>query len=64
MLDAEGDHVTAKALLFWSSGKDSAWSLHFLRQRNEVGAVGLVTTFDEAVNRAAMHSVPREMVEA
>ena len=53
-----------KALLFWSSGKDSAWSLHVLRQRSEVDVVGLVTTFNESANRVAMHAVRRELVEA
>ena len=52
-----------KTLLFWSSGKDSAWSLHVLRQRREVEVVGLVTTFNESANRVAMHAVRRELVE-
>ena len=52
------------ALLFWSSGKDSAWTLHMLRQRHEVEVVGLVTTFHAAANRVAMHAVRRELVEA
>jgi uncharacterized protein (TIGR00290 family) len=53
-----------QALLSWSSGKDSAWSLHVLRQQNEVEIVGLVTTFNEAANRVAMHAVRRKLVEA
>jgi uncharacterized protein (TIGR00290 family) len=53
-----------KALLSWSSGKDSAWALHVLRQQDEVEVVGLVTTFNEAANRVAMHAVRRELVEA
>src|SRR4051812_47886827 len=53
-----------KALLSWSSGKDSAWALHVLRQQAEVEVVGLVTTFNEAVDRVAMHAVRRELVEA
>jgi len=53
-----------KALLSWSSGKDSAWTLHVLRQRNDVEVVGLVTTFNEAFGRVAMHGVRRELVEA
>jgi uncharacterized protein (TIGR00290 family) len=56
--------VKPKALLAWSSGKDSAWCLHVLRQRNEVEVVGLLTTFNEAANRVAMHAVRRELVEA
>ncbi len=53
-----------RALLSWSSGKDSAWSLHILRQQADVEVVGLVTTFNEAVGRVAMHAVRRELVEA
>nr|WP_238602941.1 adenine nucleotide alpha hydrolase [Fimbriiglobus ruber] len=51
-------------LLSWSSGKDSAWALHVLRQRGEVDVVGLVTTFNEAFGRVAMHAVRAELVEA
>ena len=53
-----------QVLLSWSSGKDSAWALHQLRQRNEVDVVGLLTTINEAVDRVAMHAVRRELVEA
>jgi uncharacterized protein (TIGR00290 family) len=52
-----------KALLSWSSGKDSARALDVLRQQNEVEVVGLVTTFNEAFNRVAMHGVRMELVE-
>jgi uncharacterized protein (TIGR00290 family) len=50
-------------LLSWSSGKDSAWSLHVLRQRAEYEVAGLLTTFNEAADRVAMHAVRRELVE-
>lgn len=53
-----------KALLSWSSGKDCAWTLHVLRQQAEVEIVGLVTTFNEAFNRVAMHGVRMDLVEA
>jgi len=53
----------SKTLLAWSSGKDSAWTLHVLRQQGvEVGA--LLTTFNEAADRVAMHGVRRTLVEA
>jgi uncharacterized protein (TIGR00290 family) len=52
-----------KTLLAWSSGKDSSWTLHVLRQQNvEVGA--LLTTINEAADRVAMHGVRRSLVEA
>jgi len=52
-----------RILLSWSSGKDSAWSLHLLRQRNEYEVAGLLTTFNEEADRIAMHAVRRELVE-
>jgi uncharacterized protein (TIGR00290 family) len=56
--------MTPKVLLSWSSGKDSAWALHVLRQRGEVKVVGLVTTLNEAFGRVAMHGVRAELVRA
>ena len=53
-----------RVLLSWSSGKDSAWALHVLRQLPDVEIVGLVTTFNRAADRVAMHAVRRELVEA
>ena len=53
-----------KALLAWSSGKDSAWALHRLRLSGQVEVVGLVTTFNEAFQRVAMHGVSRDLVHA
>lgn len=52
-----------RVLASWSSGKDSAWMLHVLRQDPEVEVVGLVTTFAEGTDRVAMHGVPRSLVE-
>jgi uncharacterized protein (TIGR00290 family) len=51
-------------LLSWSSGKDSAWALHVLRQNDEVEVVGLLTTVNELYDRVAMHAVRRELLEA
>ena len=53
-----------RTLLSWSSGKDSAWSLHLLRQQKEYEIVGLLTTFNQTANRVAMHAVRRSLVEA
>ena len=53
-----------RILLSWSSGKDSAWSLHLLRQQGQYEIAGLLTTFNQAANRVAMHAVRRELVEA
>jgi uncharacterized protein (TIGR00290 family) len=53
-----------QALLCWSSGKDSAWTLHVLRQRREVDVVGLLTTINDAHARVAMHAVRLALLEA
>ena len=56
--------MSRRVLLSWSSGKDSAWALHVLRQQSDVEVVGLLTTFNEAADRVAMHAVRRVLVEA
>jgi uncharacterized protein (TIGR00290 family) len=53
-----------RVLLSWSSGKDSAWTLHLLRGQPGVEIAGLLTTFNEAADRVAMHAVRRELVVA
>jgi uncharacterized protein (TIGR00290 family) len=53
-----------KTLLAWSSGKDSAWALHALRQAGDVEVVGLLTTVNETHDRVAMHAVRRSLLEA
>ena len=52
-----------RALLAWSSGKDSAWSLHLLARDPSVRVVGLLTTFNEAFDRVAMHAVQHALVD-
>jgi uncharacterized protein (TIGR00290 family) len=47
----------------WSSGKDSAWSLHLLRQDPSVEVVALFTTLNQQFDRVAMHAVRRELLE-
>jgi len=49
-------------LLSWSSGKDSAWALHLLRSRPQFEVAGLLTTFNQAFDRVAMHGVRHELV--
>ena len=56
--------MTARVLLSWSSGKDSAWALHRLRQQAELEVVGLLTTFNSAAARVAMHAVRESLVIA
>jgi uncharacterized protein (TIGR00290 family) len=56
--------MTRRTLVSWSSGKDSAWLLHRLRQQADVEVAGLLTTVNEAFNRVAMHAVRTELLEA
>lgn len=56
--------MQVKTLLSWSSGKDSAWALHLLRQDPDVEVVGLLTTVNAAFGRVAMHGVRRSILEA
>lgn len=53
-----------RVVLSWSSGKDSAWALHLLRQQLGTEIVSLLSTFNEAFDRVTMHGVRRELVEA
>ncbi|MBV8897379.1 MAG: adenine nucleotide alpha hydrolase [Acidobacteriaceae bacterium] len=53
-----------RVVLSWSSGKDSAWALHLLRQMPEVELVSLITTFNQSADRVAMHAVRRSLVMA
>ena len=53
-----------KILVSWSSGKDSAWMLHRLRQQHPSEVAGLLTTTNEAFDRVAMHAVRRTLVQA
>jgi uncharacterized protein (TIGR00290 family) len=52
-----------RVALSWSSGKDSAWSLHLLRQDPAVEVVALITTINQEFDRVAMHAVRRELLE-
>ena len=53
-----------RVLLSWSSGKDSAWTLHVLRQRGDCEIVGLLTTINSEFDRVAMHGTRRSVLEA
>ena len=51
-------------MVSWSSGKDSTWTLHLLKQDPDIELAALLTTFNGEADRVAMHSVRRELVEA
>ena len=57
-----------KALVAWSSGKDSAFALHEARRRGvidreDVEIVGLLTTLTEDYGRVSMHGVREELLD-
>jgi uncharacterized protein (TIGR00290 family) len=52
-----------RAWLAWSSGKDSAWALHTIRQSGELEVVALLTTINGTHHRVAMHSTREGLVE-
>ncbi len=53
-----------RILLSWSGGKDSAWALAELRHQPGVEIAGLLTTFNQAFDRVAMHAVRSELMRA
>jgi uncharacterized protein (TIGR00290 family) len=53
-----------KALIAWSSGKDSAWAFHEARQGGEFEIAGALTTVAESFNRVSMHGVRAELLRA
>jgi uncharacterized protein (TIGR00290 family) len=53
-----------KALISWSSGKDSAFSLHEVRRAGEIDVVGALTTVTETFGRVSIHGVREEILRA
>ncbi|MDQ3618146.1 MAG: ATP-binding protein [Pseudomonadota bacterium] len=51
-------------LLSWSGGKDAAWTLHTLRQYDDVRVVGLLTTLTEGFDRISMQGIRRDVLHA
>lgn len=53
-----------RALVFWSSGKDSAYALHLICSRKDVEVAGLFTTVNRPAERVAVHHVPEALLVA
>jgi uncharacterized protein (TIGR00290 family) len=53
-----------KALISWSSGKDSAFALHEVRRAGEFDVVGALTTVTETFGRVSIHGVRQEILHA
>lgn len=51
-------------LLAWSGGKDSAWTLHVLRRRDDVEVVGLLTTITREDGRSSLQGIRRDVLLA
>jgi len=54
----------AKALIAWSSGKDSAWALHEMRRAGGYDIVGALTTVTDSFARVSMHGVREQLLQA
>src|ERR1039458_2828474 len=61
---ATGSPARPKALIAWSSGKDSAWALHEARRAGEYDIVGALTTVTDTFGRVSMHGVREELLHA
>ena len=53
-----------KALISWSSGKDSAFALHEVRRSGEFDVVGALTTVTETFERVSIHGVRQQILHA
>src|SRR5260370_3365084 len=53
-----------KALISWSSGKDSAFALHEIRRAGEFEVVGALTTVTETFDRESIHGRRQDIVQA
>ena len=53
-----------RALIAWSSGKDSAWALHETRRAGAVEVVGALTTITSEFGRVSIHGLREELLRA
>lgn len=53
-----------RALIAWSSGKDSAWALHEVRRAGTFDVVGALTTITDAFDRVSIHGLREELLAA
>jgi uncharacterized protein (TIGR00290 family) len=56
--------MATPVLLAWSGGKDCAWTLHALRQRDDVEVVALLSTITLDYERSSMQGVRCEVLRA
>lgn len=53
-----------KAVVSWSTGKDSAYAYHLVAQSDEYEVVGLLTTITGTFDRVAMHGTREAILDA
>lgn len=56
-------HIKPRVLVSWSSGKDSAWTLHRLRTAG-IEPVGLLVSLTARFDHASMHGTRRAIIQA
>jgi uncharacterized protein (TIGR00290 family) len=59
-LKVRGEVRTLKAIMAWSTGKDSALALHRVLEEGRLELHALLTTVSEEFDRVSMHGVRRE----
>jgi uncharacterized protein (TIGR00290 family) len=52
-----------KAVVSWSSGKDSALALHEVQRSGDVDVVGILTTVTSSFGRVSMHGVRESLLD-
>jgi uncharacterized protein (TIGR00290 family) len=55
--------MAKRTLLSWSSGKDSTWALHLLRQNPGIELLGLFTVMNKKYSRVSMHATRLELLQ-
>jgi uncharacterized protein (TIGR00290 family) len=53
----------ARAIMSWSSGKDSAFALHQVAQQSDLELVGVITTVTDDYKRVSMHGVRESVLD-
>ncbi len=56
-------HIKKKAVVAWSSGKDSAYAYHIAQQSGDYDIVGVLTTLSEGTQKVAAHGVREAFLE-
>jgi uncharacterized protein (TIGR00290 family) len=56
--------MAVRAVMSWSTGKDSALALHEVRSKRDIEVVALLTTVTSTFGRVSMHGVREELLDA